>query len=96
MSTAINKKFVATIEKRPNFGWTFVTWPASVNYFGSAKAIKVAGTMDGHEFQTAFMPWGDGTQLLPVSAKLMKAMKKQIGDTVEVFLSERVLPNSAK
>jgi Domain of unknown function (DUF1905) len=96
MTLLINKKFTAKIEKRANFGWAFVTWPASVSYFGSTKAVKVSGTMEGCDFQTAFMPWGDGTQLLPVSAKLMKTMKKQIGDTVEVFLVNRVPPKSAK
>jgi Domain of unknown function (DUF1905) len=89
MPTPINKKFTAKIEKRPVIGAIHVTWPESVSYFGSTKSVKVTGTMDGVEFQTAFMPWGDGTQFLPVSAKLLKSMKKQVGDTIEIYLRER-------
>jgi hypothetical protein len=90
MPTPINKKFTAKIEKRPDLGWIHVMWTESVSYFGSTKSVKVAGTMDGIEFQTAFLPWGDGTQFLPVSAKLLKAMKKQPGDTIEIYLRERL------
>jgi len=90
MPTPINKTFTAKIEKRPDLGWIHVMWPESVSYFGSTKSVKVAGTMDGIEFQTAFMPWGDGTQFLPVSAKLLKAMKKQVGDTIKIYLKERL------
>jgi Domain of unknown function (DUF1905) len=85
----IDKTFTAKIEKNDN-GWIYVTWPESVSFFGTRRSIKVRGTMDGHEFQTAFMPWGDGTQFLPVKAPLLKAMKKQPGDTIEVYLKERV------
>lgn len=81
----INKTFTAKIEKRGE-GWTLVVWPESVAFFGSTKSVKVQGTMDGIPFQTAFMPWGDGTQFLPVSQKLLKALKKQPGDTIEVYL----------
>jgi hypothetical protein len=45
--------------------------------------------MNGIAFQTAFMPWGDGTQFLPVSKKLLKAMQAQPGDVIEVYLEER-------
>lgn len=84
----INKTFTATIEKRGE-GWTLVVWPESVAFFGSTKSVKVQGTMDGIPFQTAFMPWGDGTQFLPVSQKLLKALKKQPGDTIEVYLKAK-------
>jgi DNA-binding MarR family transcriptional regulator len=62
----------------------------SVTFFGSTKSVKVKGTMDGVAFQTAFMPWGDGTQFLPVSKKLLKAMQAQPGDVIEVSLEERL------
>ena len=39
---------------------------------------------------TAFLPWGDGTQFLPVSKKLLKAMQAQPGDVIEVSLEEQL------
>lgn len=84
----VKKTFNATIEDRD--GWTCVMWPESVSFFGSTKSVKVKGTMNGVAFQTAFMPWGDGTQFLPVSKKLLKAMKKQPGDTIVVHLDEQL------
>jgi hypothetical protein len=82
----INKPFQAIIEDRGT--WSSVVWPESVAFFGSTRSIKVQGTMDGVPFQTAFLPWGDGTQFLPVSKKLLKAMGKQTGDTITVTLEE--------
>ena len=41
--------------------------------------------MNGIAFQTTFLPWGDGTQFLPVSKKLLKAMQTQPGDVIEVL-----------
>jgi hypothetical protein len=46
--------------------------------------------MNGVAFQSAFLPWGDGTQFLPVSKKLLKAIQAQPGDVIEVFLEERL------
>lgn len=90
MPSHINKTFTSKIQKRPELGWIHVVWPESVSYFGSTKAVKVSGTIDGVAFQTAFMPWGDGTQFLPVSAKLLKAIKKQVDDTVQVHLEQKL------
>jgi Domain of unknown function (DUF1905) len=82
----INKTFQAIIEDRG--GVTLVVWPESVAFFGSTRSIKVTGTMNGVPFQTAFLPWGDGTQFLPVSKKLQKAMGKRPGDTITVTVEE--------
>src|SRR5258708_28599048 len=86
--TPINKTFKATIEVRGN--WACVVWSESVTFFGSTRSVKVKGTMNGVPFQTAFLPWGDGTQFLPVSKKLLKAMQTQPGDVIEVSLAERL------
>lgn len=83
----IDKTFTATIEDRN--GWTLVAWPESVAFFGSTKSVKVRGKMDDVPFQTAFMPWGDGTQFLPVSKKMLKALNKQPGDSITVYLKEK-------
>lgn len=87
-TTPIDRTFKATIEDRE--GWTCVVWPESVTFFGSTKAVKVKGAMNGVAFQTAFLPWGDGTQFLPVSKKLLKAMQARPGDVIEVTLEERL------
>jgi hypothetical protein len=84
----IHKTFTATIEVRGN--WACVNWPGSVAFFGSTRPVKVRGTMNGIAFQTTFLPWGDGTQFLPVSKKLLKAMQTQPGDVIEVYLEERL------
>ena len=86
--TPIHKTFTATIEVRGN--WACVVWPESATFFGSTRSVKVRGTMNGIAFQTAFLPWGDGTQFLPVSKKILKAMQAQPGDVIEVSLAERL------
>lgn len=86
--TSIHKTFKATIEDRD--GWVCVVWPESVLFFGSTRSVRVKGTMNGVAFQTAFLPWGDGTQFLPISKKLRKALQAQPGDVIEVSLEERL------
>ena len=84
----LHQTFTATIEVRGN--WACVTWPGSVAFFGSTRPVKVRGTMNGSAFQTTFLPWGDGTQFLPVSKILLKAMQTQPGNGIEVSLEERL------
>ena len=76
-------------------GTAIITWDESVAYFGSTKSVKVKGTIDGVPFQTAFMPWGDGTQFLPLNKALLKALGKQPGDEVEVTLDESIPPGAS-
>lgn len=85
------KKFTATIiTEDKKGGWTYLIWPESVEFFGTRKAVKVKGTIDGHDFQTSFLPWGDGTHMMPIKAPILKALKKQPGDEVEVILIEKI------
>jgi hypothetical protein len=44
---------------------------------------------DGHVFQATFLPWGDGTHMLPIRAAIMKVIGKQAGDTVEIRLNDK-------
>lgn len=89
--TLLDKTFTGTIVKdEVNSGWTCVIWDESAEFLGTRKPVKVAGTVDGYAFQTTFMPFGDGRHLLPLKAALRKAIKKEMGDTVEIHLTERL------
>jgi len=62
----------------------------AIAFFGSTKSVKVRCTITRIAFQTAFLPWGDGTQFLPVGKKLLKAMQAQPGDGIEACSEERI------
>ncbi|WP_030156728.1 DUF1905 domain-containing protein [Glycomyces sp. NRRL B-16210] len=87
---AIDYTFTARIEKDGSFP-TYLTVPGSAELLGTRKAVKVTGTLDGHEFAATLMPSGQGPHWLPVRAALCKAIGKgEAGAEVTVHLSQRL------
>lgn len=84
-------QFSAKLEKiHEKGGWTYIVFPEAATVFGTRGAVKVRGTMDGHPFQSSFMPMGNGVQMLPVNAALRSATGKDEGDTIDVVITERL------
>ncbi|WP_346622410.1 DUF1905 domain-containing protein [Blastococcus montanus] len=82
--------FTAPIEKDGAFA-TFVTVPGSADVLGTRRAVKVTGTIDGHEFAATLMPSGEGPHWLPLRAALCKATgKSRAGEQVTVALRQRL------
>ena len=86
---ALDITFSAQIIADNNSGWLCVQMPGSAEAFGTGKAVKVEGTVNGHEYAASMLPVGGGTHMMPIRATLRKTLGKGLGDVVHVHLSAR-------
>lgn len=89
--TPLDHQFTAVV--LPEFAgvaWTCVLMPGSAEVFGTRRAVKVTGTVDGCPLQSSLMPTGDGHHMLPVKAPILKTIGKGVGDQVTVHLTGRL------
>ncbi len=89
-SQGLDVMFTSAIATEQNSGWTCVVMNGSGDFFGTRKAVKVTGTIDGHPFAATMLPIGDGTHMVPLKAALRTTIGKGIGDEVIVRLEERL------
>ena len=88
--STLDATFTAPLEKDGAFP-TFVTVPDSAALFGTRRAVKVAGTVDGHEFTATCMPSGEGPHWLPLRRAICTAVgKSAAGEEVAVHLRQRL------
>jgi hypothetical protein len=79
----------AVIEKDGSFP-TYAELPGSDGALGTRRAVKVAGTIDGHRFAATLVPSGGGSHWLPLRAALCTTIgKPQAGEQVAVHLQQR-------
>ncbi len=87
---ALDSTFEATLVRSgAKGGWTYVVTDWTASFFGTRSLVKVAGTIDGQPFESAFMPLGDGTHKLPVKQDLLRVLGKAPGETVTIHLTQR-------
>ncbi len=86
----LDHAFTAPLEKDGAFP-TYVTVPGSAELFGTRRAVKVAGTVDGHAFAATCMPSGEGPHWLPLRRTICAAIGKDgAGQEVAVHLRQRL------
>jgi len=87
----LDATFTAAIQKDGAFP-TYLELAGSHDLLGTRRAVRVAGTLDGHPFEATLMPSGTGPHWLPLRMALCKAIaKSEAGEKVDVRLRERVV-----
>jgi hypothetical protein len=88
--TPIDFILTAPLEKDGPFA-TFIATPGSDEALGTRRAVKVAGTLDGHGFSATLMPSGQGPHILPIRAALATLIgKSEAGERVAIHLTSRL------
>lgn len=88
-ATTLDATFTAPIRTDGAFA-TYLQLDGSDALLGTRRAVKVTGTLDGHEFAATLMPSGDGPHWLPLRKALRAAIgKSAAGELVEVHLRGR-------
>ncbi|MFI6390639.1 DUF1905 domain-containing protein [Nonomuraea sp. NPDC050547] len=90
MAEPIDTTFTAPVVADSNSGWPCVRMPGSAGLFGTGKAVKVAGTVDGHAYEATLLPIGGGSHMMPLRAPFRKIIGKGLGDEVTVHLTRRL------
>lgn len=88
MGEPLDIVFTTEIVKEKNSGWACVLLENSVEIFGTGKAVKVRGQVDGHDYEATMMSSG-GIHMMPLRAPFRKKIGKDLGDQVTVHLRER-------
>jgi hypothetical protein len=80
-------KFTTIITRDKNSNWKCVVWEESVEALKTGKSVKVEATIDGCNFQATFLPVG-GMHMLPLRSDVLKAINRDVGDTVTVEIEK--------
>jgi hypothetical protein len=67
--------------------WAVIVVPGSNEFLGTGKSIRVNGTVNGIPIPAALMPSGQGYHFISLSKAFRKALKKDVGDAVQVSIS---------
>lgn len=81
--------FMARIISDSNSGWPCVQMPDSADFFGTGKAVKIGGVVDGHPYEATMLPVGGGIHMMPLRAAFRKLLAKTVGENVTVHLTDR-------
>lgn len=73
--------------------WVYVSVPQEYTEMFRGEAdrglVAVAVTLGGSTWDTSLMPKGDGTQFIPLSAKVRRAENIEVGDSIELTFNLR-------
>lgn len=70
--------------------WSCVEIPGSAEFFGTGKTVRVDATVDDVTLENVgAMVTGTGGHMVSLSAKVRKALGKDVGDGVEVTITRR-------
>lgn len=86
----IDVTFTAEVVPDSNSGWLCVQMPGSAEFFGTGRPVKVAGTIEGQDYEASMLPVGGGVHMMPLRAAFRKKIGKGLGDTVTVHLTRRI------